>query len=57
MDNPPIAQMLRLHKQLSDKKSNGIMSSEEERMMLTRQDEMMVQRHQLDMSGEAHRHQ
>lgn len=41
MDNPPIAQMLRLHKQLSDKKSNRMMSSEEECMMLPRQDELV----------------
>ena len=51
-DNPPILQMLRLHKQLSDKKQvreGGSMSlnSEEERCMLTRQDEMLAAQAQM----------
>ena len=53
-DNPPILQMLRIHKQLSDKKqrSDGMSSeyfepSEEERLMLTRQDEMLAAQAQM----------
>ena len=47
-ENPPILQMLRLHKQLSDKKNDGLsMHSEEERLMLTRQDEMLAAQAQM----------